>query len=669
MAEAPSPSSVSTDRSRNLSWLAGLVLVLAAVVVYANSLGAPFVFDDLPAIVRNLTIRQLNWEALRPPVDGAGVAGRPLVNLSLALNYAMGGLDVRGYHAVNLALHILTTLALWGVLRRTLAGLPAWSDRAGGAAFGAALLWTVHPLLTESVICVVQRNEVMGALFCLLTLHGFIRGTTGSSRWLAVSVLACLAGVASKETVATAPLLVLLYDRTFVAGTFRAAWERRRGYYLALAATWLPLAWLVWSAQQRGGAAGFGLGVSPWAYLLTQCRALGLYLQLSFWPHPLVTDYGWPVAKGLREVWWQGLAILVLLAATIVALRRRPAAGFLGAGFFLLLAPSSSVVPLTTQTIAEHRMYLPLAFVVTAVVLGLTALGGRRALAVVAVVAAILGALTIRRGRDYRSAVVLWTDTIAHASANPRAHGNLGVAYLTLGRWEDALAPCREQMRLDPEQDVDGHVGVGCALMGLGRPAEALPYFVEALRRQPDDFAAHNNHGAALAALNRWPEAVREFESARRVRAEDATLRRNLAEALMKTGQLSAALEHFAAAVRLEPDFAEAEAGWGRALAGAGRSSEALPHFEAVLRLRPDAAAHTDVAVTLAALGRVAEALPHMEEAARLQPQSAGQQYLLAVALDQLGRRPEAERHDEEALRLRPDFTEARAHLERLRQR
>ncbi len=560
MLGAPAPTPASTNRSRLLSWLAGIVLVLAALAVYANSLDAPFILDDIPAIERNPTIRQLGPIALHPPADGSGVTGRPLVNLSLALNYAANGLDVRGYHAVNLALHLLTTLALWGVLRRTLALVTAWRDHVNTTAFGAALLWTVHPLLTESVICVIQRTEVFGALFILLTLYGFIRGATGSPRWLVASVLACFAGVFSKETVAVAPLLVLLYDRTFVAGTFRAAWIRRRGYYLALAATWLPLAWLAWSAGARAGAAGFGHGISAWEYLLTQCPALVLYLQLSFWPHPLVVDYGWPVVRNFGEVWWQGLVILALLAATIVALRRRPAVGFLGATFFLLLAPSSSFVPLVTQTIAEHRMYLPLAVVATAVALGLGAWLGRGALAASVALAAGLGAATVQRGTDYRSALALWTDTVAHCPANPRAQGNLGVAYLALGRWAEALVHCREQIRLDPQEDVNGHVGVGYALNCLGRPAEAIFYFEEALRRKPDDFAAHNNLGTTFAGLQRWPEAAREFEAALRAQPQNAALHLNLAVALVQLGRPREAAQHDEEALRLRPDFTEARA-------------------------------------------------------------------------------------------------------------
>ncbi len=435
--------SANSCLSRRLAWLLGGVLVLAVIAAYGNSLNVPFFFDDRPAIIRNDSIRHL-WppgDALSPPIGGSGVAGRPLANLSLAVNYAISGLAVRGYHVVNIALHVLATLTLWGVLRRTLRrpALPArFRERAEVIAWTATLIWAVHPLLTESVVCVVQRNEVMGGLFYLLTFYGFLRGTeraadgkvgTNSRSWLGWSAGACFAGVASKEIVATAPVLLWLFDRTFVAGSFRAVWRERKWFYAMLAMSWLPLGWLVVHNSRRGGTVGFGLGVSSWQYLLTQCQAITTYVKLSFWPDPLVVDYGVGVAKGLGDVWWQGLIVVALLVATALALWRRPAVGFLGAWFFVILAPSSSFVPLTTQTIAEHRMYLPLAALVVATVLGLSVWTGRRIGWAGAIVALALGALTVRRNRDYRTEESIWADTVAK---RPRQSARLRRARLRL---------------------------------------------------------------------------------------------------------------------------------------------------------------------------------------------------------------------------------------------
>ena len=302
--------------------LAVLLVAGAGIAAYHNTFSVPFLFDDYDAVVANPSIRHLgSWAIFQPPAGGTGVSGRPLVNASLALNFALGGLDVRGYHVLNLACHILAALTLLGVVRRTLTGLcPAWTaGRALAGALAVAVIWEVHPLQTESVTCIVQRNEVMMGLFYLLTLYLFIRYTEQDRlRWALLSVAACLAGMATKEVMVTAPFLVLLYDCTFVAGTPMEAWRRRRKYYLGLAATWLLLALLVLrQGGARGAAAGFGLGVSPSTYALTQCRAITHYLGLAFWPHPLVLDYGTPLVRGAGEVLPQALLLVLLAGATL----------------------------------------------------------------------------------------------------------------------------------------------------------------------------------------------------------------------------------------------------------------------------------------------------------------------------------------------------------------
>ena len=157
----------------------------------------------------------------------------------------------------------------------------------------------------------------------------------------------------------TAPLVVVLYDRVFVFDSFRDAIRSRRGLYAGLAATWAVLAALMWSGP-RSAVGGFSTGISPWTYLLNQAQMIAHYLRLTVWPRSLVVFYGWPVALTLGDVLPYALLVTALLAATIVALVRAPALGFLGAWFFMTLAPTSSVVPIATEVGAERRMYLPL---------------------------------------------------------------------------------------------------------------------------------------------------------------------------------------------------------------------------------------------------------------------------------------------------------------------
>lgn len=654
-------------------WLpvfAGALVVLIGVVAYWNSLGVPFLFDDAPAIERNQTIHQL-WPlstVLAPPQTAAGATGRPIVNLSLALNYAAGGLDPRGYHAVNLVLHALAALALFGLIRRTLL-LPTMHGRWGTSALPFALataaLWVAHPLLTESVVCVVQRNELLVSLFFLLTLYSFARAVTASApgRWQVAAFVSCLLGMASKEVMATAPLLVFLYDRTFVAGTFGEAWRRRWRFHLALASTWILLAVLVAQHHQRAGIVGFGLGVSAWEYLLTQCRALVIYLKLAVWPHPLVLDYGVETVKDPSEVWWQGLLILILLGATVTALWRRPVVGFLGAWFFVILAPSSSFLPLTTQPIAEHRMYLPLAAVLVAVVAGIRALPGRSGARFGA--ALVMGSawLTIERIDDYRDEATIWTDTIAQQPGNARAYASLGNVLARQQRWEEAIHQYEEAVRLRPDY-ADAQSDLASVLLKAGRASEALSHLELALALKPGDNDIQYNFAVALAQANRFTDAIENLEAVLRRQPKRAEAWNNLGDALLKTGRRAEAIQAFEQALRIDPDSAAAHNNVGVALAALGHWSEAIAHYEAATRLAPgNLEVRNNHGDALLQAGRPADAAAEYQAALRLNPGLAGLHYNLANVWMQLARLEDAVREFEEALRLAPDFPAAHHNL------
>lgn len=509
----------ASSRRRFGPALAAALIVLAAIAVYAGSLRGPFVFDDPASIVDNPTIRDLRrlGTVLSPPGGMLAVEGRPVVNLTLAVNWALGGEDVRGYHLFNVALHALTALALFGLVRRTLL-LPAIAarlrDSATGLAAAVALLWAVHPLQTETVDVIVHRGEGMMALCYLGTLYAVARAATSPrpGRWHAAAVAACAVGAGCKEVIVTAPLMALLYDRIFLASSWREIAHRRRWLYAGLLASWALLALLVSGFYEPGGTGGLGQRLGPWQYLLLQPRNALRYLGLSFWPHPLVLDYGMESPGPVATVLPAALAVAVLLGATAWALRRAPRAGFLGAAFFLVLAPTTSILPLATQTTAEKRMYLPLAAVLTLVVLGGDAAwrrpGSRRGagwrrrapLVAVALAAAVLGGLTVRRNHDYRSGVAIWSDTVAKKPDGARAHYNLGRELALRRDAVGALAQFDRSLALDPGQAdtyrirafarfaLGLHAGAredaaACQRLGGEMPAE----FLGALRRAPGD--------------------------------------------------------------------------------------------------------------------------------------------------------------------------------------
>lgn len=564
----------AAPRPRLAAWplLAPALLVLAVVLAYANTLRAPFLFDDVGAVMENPTIRNLASLAIfQPPADGSTTTGRPLVNASFALNYALSGDHVGSYHALNLAIHAAAALTLLGLLRRTLASLQLKlsSFNSAAAALAAAALWALHPLQTESVTCIAQRTESLCGFFYLFAFYAFARAASPAAepspgwsaltptRWLALSVVSSALGMATKEVMVTAPVLVFLYDRTFVAGSFSAAWRARRGYYLALAATWFVLiALLVLNSGARGASAGFGLGITPWTYLLTQAEALVLYLRLALWPYPLVLDYGTAVVRSLAEVWWQGPVVLALLAATAVSLfSRRPslrALGFAGAWFFVILAPSSSVVPLITQTIAEHRMYLPLAALIAVAVVGLSA--RLPTIAGPCFAALSLAALfaTVARNHLYRDPVVIWSDNVARLPANPRGHHNLALALHHGGRAAESHAHFARAIALDPAY-VTAHFNWAVALLAESRTAEALSHLEATVRLAPDHLDAHRKLGLLHARAERLAPAAEHFRAVIRLVPTDADAHANLGNVLLLSGQPQAAIAAYETSLRLRP--------------------------------------------------------------------------------------------------------------------
>ena len=523
---------------RTTTLLAAPAILVLGAAAYFNSLRGPFIFDDTPAIIENSAIRQL-WP-LGPILRGP----RPVADLTFAANYAIGRLHVTGYHLVNIAVHILAALALFGIVRRTLT-MPLIAGRFDDAAatllgFCAALIWMVHPLQTEAVNYVVQRAESLMGLFYLLTLYALIRAVSSPqpAAWSVAAVVACALGMGCKQVMVTAPAALLLYDRTFIAGSFREALRRRWGFYLALAATWLILAHSILAAfSPHPDSAGFALaGVTPLAYARSELGVVLRYLELAFRPTGLCLDYSWPVAVQPRQFVPGAIVVGGLLAVTLWAVVRRPKWGFAGAWFFLLLAPTSSVLPISDLAF-EHRMYLPLAAPAVAAVVAAClaaerllgrpgesrearkrlALGITVLLALCA--AAGLGAMTLRRNAQYRSEISIWEDATRKRPQNPRAWSNLGNAYANASRYSEAIRSCDKALELEPNFP-EAYYNRGLAYAGIGRPTDAIRDYDKAIAWKPHFTAAYNNRAIAYARAGRSDEALLDYDEALKLNAD-----------------------------------------------------------------------------------------------------------------------------------------------------
>jgi hypothetical protein len=271
---------------------------LVVLAMYGHTLHDPFVFDDLDAVVDNGSLHSLAT-ALVPPPD-TPVSGRPLVNLSFALNVLVGGLAPFGFRLVNLALHALNALLAYALLARVLA-CPAVPERvrahADACALLSALLWACHPLQSEAVLYVTQRTELMAGACVLLSLLCAVRylqapRAPSARRQLLLAAVSCCVGGACKESVVAIPVLVWALDLAFFGRSFVSAWREHRALHSALGLALVPLL-LPLMAAARDRSAGLGLGVTAWQSLALGGHALLWYLRLALWPAPLSVTYNW----------------------------------------------------------------------------------------------------------------------------------------------------------------------------------------------------------------------------------------------------------------------------------------------------------------------------------------------------------------------------------------
>jgi tetratricopeptide (TPR) repeat protein len=578
------------------------------VAAYWRVLPGEFQFDDAEFVVDNAGIKDLGAFGSAAHWLGALRSGRPLVELTFALNYAYGGLEPWNFHLTNLLIHLAAVVLAWSVARRLLRLAGAAS--ADGQALVVAGLFALHPLQSEAVSYVWQRGESLAALLYLAALACLLRAdeepaTRSRPAWLLGGFLTFLLGLATKATVVTLPAAWLLLTALVPAPAARdglVPWRRRLAPALALLALDAAFSLRLLFGLQ-GPDVGLGTGLSPWTYLLTQLRVLPTYLRLLAWPSGQSVDWYLLPGRLLTQpaTTLSGLLVVAAAAGALwLALRSRrredaggAAARVAGAGllwFFLVLAPTSSLVPIV-DLLVEHRVYLPSLGVFLAATAvaerALSAWAPPRLAPVLAVATWLaLAGLLHARNAAWVTRRALWTDAAAQAPENPRAWTNLGTAASREGRSEEALGHWQRGLALTAAEPavrcrILGNVGLEQLKLGRLEEAEA------SLRRAVD--------------LERWPSVENGLASVLMARGKlieaEAVLVGLLArepghlEALTSLGQLhllrgdpAGALPPLQQALAVDPDLAQGRYLLARALSGLGRPTEACAALSALPR-------------------------------------------------------------------------------------
>lgn len=569
------------------AWGVALVLALPLSFLYGPGLKWRFIYDDTDSIVENESIRSLwpligtNGPGPLNPAPEFPTSGRPLVNLSMALSYWLGGLNPYGYHLVNLVLHFLCAMLLWTIVRRTLE-MPRFGDEflrsSNWLAVALTLLWALHPLQTETVAFATQRTELMMALFYLATLYCSLRywaaegAPTSRKCWLALAVVACLCGMASKEVMVSAPVIVLMYERTFVRGSLAECLRKSWPLYVGTALTWILLAALNVSGP-RAGSAGFSLGVSAYSWWLTQSKVFFMYMQLVLCPWPLLIHYEPPYFTSMSEAWMYVVPLMLIAVGALVAVWKNWPVGFVAAWLGAILSPTF-VVPIVTEIAGERRMYLALIAPVILFVIGGYRLarandrarggapGGEPVAtwrrpwiwAFVAILL-LLSFTTATRVSMYKDEINLWLQVLDRYPNDYLAHHSVGALSVKMGDDAAGIAHYREATRLNPKA-AQAHYALGLLLKKQGEFDEAITHFLAAARLAPKSASICNNLGVAQYVAGHNDDAIATFRKTIEIDSKYWTAYQNLGIALRRTGKYPEAVDALEAAIQIDPQQA-----------------------------------------------------------------------------------------------------------------
>lgn len=636
-------------------------LVIAAC--YVPGLPASFQMDDTVCISSNASIRslaRLDEILFYSHQEGRPIDGRPLLNLSLAINRAIVGTSPAAFRSVNILLHWLAACLLLDVVRRLLI-LPTMPEfvrrRRLAITFVAVLAWALHPLQTAAVTYVIQRSEILAAIFLLAGLDLTVAGLVGGRLTLLPAVgAAATIGGAAKETIVSLPLVTALIDRALIARSWREA-ARHWTWHLAAAAGWpvVVLMLTVWGG--RGSSAGLG-SASPWLYLLRQAKVIWIYLGQIVWPGELVFDYGDRLGVGLATDWPWLVATTLLFFGVCICFGRWPRI-FLGPLlFFVLLGPTSSIIPVMTQTAGEHRLYLATAALIVPAIVGLTGLGDRCRVpawlqaGLVAIVLVGLATRTAARNAEYLSSEIIWRQSLAFDSANERAAINLATAALDRNDLKEAS---RLLAGVSPAGRYRLAVLSNAARLAIktGRLTDAVAACDAYLADTPHDAEIHAMRGSVYRRLGNLQAAAADVDQALAIDAEVAMAWTTRGDLLVDAGKPAEAIDCFQRSLAIDPDRWAAWSSQGVALQQLGRTAEALAAFERAIALKPnEAEPYYNRGNLFAAENLIDQAAVDYGRALACDPSSRDAAHNRCVVLARLGRIAEARADFERFLRL-----------------
>ncbi|MBU0606132.1 MAG: tetratricopeptide repeat protein [Candidatus Omnitrophica bacterium] len=651
--------------------LAIALIIIVGSAAYSNTFHSPFQFDDEWNIVNNPDIKNLS--NLRAIFNF--MPTRFITDLSLAINYHFGRNNVLGYHLFNLLVHLSAAIMVWWLVILTLQ-TPALRDKkiAGHScliAFFTALIFVSHPVQTQGVTYIIQRAASLAALFYISALAFYVKSRLlqheeGRSHsrlfFYALSFIALILAMFSKEMTITLPLMILLYEVCF----FREEgidWKRVIPFLMTLII--IPITMVATKSVNFGEmrlSAQEGPGISPFNYLITQFRVIVTYLRLLLVPVNQNLDYDYSVSKTLFDI--PTLSSLILLAVIlIIAVRmfRKYRLISFGIFFFLLtLIPESSVIPIK-DVIFEHRLYLPMVgyaiFLVSAAYYIFENKGIKPAIIILSIAGISYSMLTYSRNFIWKNEFTLWDDAVRKSPNKARplnnrgkvyqdkgdidqalsdynkaielnseyadAYNNRGNAYTQKDNFDQALSDYNKAIELNPKY-VDAYSNRGNAYTQKGNPDQGISDCNKAIEINPKYADAYSNRGIAYIKKSNFDQAISDCNKAIGINPKHADAYNNRGNAYINKGNFDQAISDCNKAIGINPKHADAYNNRGRAYVQKGNLDQSISDYNKAIEANPK---HTDAynnrGNAYTQTGNIDQALSDYNKAIEINPEYA----------------------------------------------
>ncbi|MEN8264842.1 MAG: tetratricopeptide repeat protein [Nitrospirota bacterium] len=674
MAEIQNTPS-TTIRLFGNPYLAFIVIALVSIAAYSNSFNVPFHFDDRNNIVENPFIKNLS------PSNIENFPGNRFVGFfTFTLNHHLHGLNVTGYHAVNLLIHIINAILIYSLVMITFKTpkleTSALREKSGYIALFSGLLFASHPLQTQAVTYIVQRFASLATLFYLLSLVMYIKARQTTEEvgdkeqetgvfsgkhlfFYSLSVVSAVLAMKTKEIAFTLPIMISLYEFFFFKGKIR----RRILYLTPLLLTMFIIPLTLLDISKPVGAVIGDVSektmlptlLSREEYLLTEFRVIVTYLRLLFLPINQHVDYHYPVSSSFfsADVFLSFVFLLIIAGSGIYIFWRfrntAPDTRLITFGvfwFFITLSVESSIIPIT-DVIFEHRVYLPSAWFFIAIctisfMISYKIQNRKKGfeifhVCVLSIVVLVLATATFARNKVWENELTLWENVTRKSPDNARGHYNLGTAYKGEGRIQDAVKQYEITIGLDPEYAA-AYNNLGNIYRDKGHLDKAIELYRAAIISYPQYSKAYNNLGAAYGLKDSLQKAEEYYLIALKYDPDFAEAYNNLGSIYKSRGQLNDAIIYFKRAIELHPSFTKAYNNLGNIYKSQGSIDEAIKLYDEAIRLDPlNITAINNIGMAYFDKGNIETAISYFKDAIIIDPTNADAHYNLGIAYGEKG--------------------------------